>query len=512
MAETNETQVAVAQPEKKKRKMLNSFTMLFLITAIIAVLTWIIPAGQYQLDDAGNYIAGTYERVAQSPQGIWDLFMAPIRGFLGTETTPGAVEVALFIMVIGGFLGVVTETGAIDAGISAMMKNNKDNMTTLIWGLMFIFVLGGSTYGMNEETMAFYPLLIPLMVAVGMDALVAIAVILLGSGIGCLASTVNPFATVIASDMANISIADGIVIRTIMAVVLWALSAWYVSSYAKKVQEDPKNSLIYDMMPEHKERFKVKEMDTITGKQKGVLWIFGLTFLIMILSLIPWSDLFPGFTLFESIQNTFLDMPFIGNLLGQSQRGLFFGMWYLVEITMLFFMSSVIIGFFYGIDESRFVEVFLDGVKDLLSVAMICAVARGIQVVMNDGQITATVLSWGEAGLKGLNQGLFTILTYLFYIPMSFLIPSTSGLAAATMGIMAPLGDFANVGKDVVVTAYQTACGIVNIITPTSGVVMGALAIAGIELTTWWKFMKKIGIIIVVVSLVLLLASTYLGI
>lgn len=507
-----ENVATVEEPKKKQRKMLNSFTMLFLITAIIAVLTWIIPAGQYQIDEAGNYIAGTYEKVAQTPQGLWDLFMAPIRGFLGTETTPGAVEVSLFILVIGGFLGVTTETGAIDAGISAMMKHNKDNMSALIWGLMFIFVLGGSTYGMNEETMAFYPLLIPLMVAVGMDALVAIAVILVGSGVGCLASTVNPFATVIASDMANISIAEGIVIRTIMAIVLWAVSAWFVAGYANKVQEDPKNSLIYDLMDDHKERFKVKEMDEITPKQKGVLWIFGLTFLIMILALIPWSDLFENFTLFEDIQNFFLDLPFIGNLLGQSQRGLFFGMWYLVEITMLFFLSSVLIGIYYGIDESRFVDVFLAGVADLISVALICAVARGIQVVMNDGQITATVLSWGEAGLKGLNKGVFSVLTYLFYIPMSFLIPSTSGLAAATMGIMGPLGKFAEVGEHVVVTAYQTACGIVNIITPTSGVVMGALAIADIEITTWWKFMKKLGIAIVVISIVLLLVSTYTGI
>ena len=500
MAENTEA-VVTAQPEKKGFKMPTSFTILFLITVVIAILTWIIPAGAYDLDEAGNFIAGTYKTVEQTPQGIWDVFMAPIRGFLGTDTTPGAVEVALFIMVIGGFLGVVTETGAIDAGIAAAIKNNKDNMTKLIWLLMLIFGLGGSTYGMAEETVAFYPLLIPLMVGVGLDALVAVAVVLLGSGIGVLASTVNPFATAIASDMAGIKMADGILIRVIQFAILYAMGAWFVSHYAKKVKEDPKNSLIYDHMEADREKFKTKGIDQMTGKQKASLWVFGLTFLFMVISLIPWGDF--GITFFESIHKSIVEIPVIGKLIGASS--LPFGQWYLVEITMLFFLSSVIIKFIAGIPEDRYIEVFMAGVNDLLSVAIICAVARGIQVVMNDGQITATVLSWGEQALGNLNSAVFAVLTYLFYIPMSFLIPSTSGLAAATMGIMAPMGDFAGVAKDIVVTAYQSACGIVNLVTPTSGVVMGALAIAGIEITTWWKFMTKIGAAIVVVSLAILI-------
>ena len=175
-------------------------------------------------------------------------------------------------------------------------------------------------------------------------------------------------------------------------------------------------------------------------------------------------------------------------------------------------MMSVIIALYYKMNEGRFVEVFINGVTDLISVALICAVARGIQVVMNDGQITATVLHWGEMSLANLPKWAFTTLTYIFYIPMSFLIPSTSGLAAATMGIMAPLGEFANVARSIVVTAYQSASGIVNLITPTSGVVVGALAIANIEIGTGWKFMKKLIIIVFVVCLVLLLAGAYLAI
>ncbi|MGF3141332.1 YfcC family protein [Facklamia sp. P13064] len=497
----------------KKRKMLNAFTILFIITAVIAVLTWIIPSGAYEVDPEGNFIAGTYHTVERTRQGLWDLFAAPIRGFLGTETTPGAVDVSLFIMIVGGFLGVVTETGAIDAGIASTIKNNKNNVTGLIWILMGIFAIGGSTYGMAEETIAFYPLLIPLMVGIGMDALVAVAIILVGAGLGVLSSTVNPFATTIASDMAGISMADGMLLRFIFLAVTYVIGAMYVTRYAKKVLADKNNSMIADHMEADKEKWKVPDdVPKVTSKQKGVLWLFVLTFVIMILSLIPWADLNDNFTFFNTVHESLLGIPVVGDLIGQSLEGLPFGTWYLVEISVLFFLMSVIIAAYYGIKEDRFVEVFIAGVKDLMSVALIAAVARGIQVVMNDGQITATVLHWGEQGLANLPKGVFTVLTYIFYIPMSFLIPSTSGLAAATMGIMAPLAQFADVLESIVVTAFQSASGIVNLITPTSGVVMGALAIANIELTTWWKFMRNLIIIIFVVTIVLLLIGAYLGI
>lgn len=508
MSDMNTNQV---EQTPKKRKMLNAFTILFIITAVVAILTWIIPSGVYDVDADGNFIAGTYHTVEKTAQGFWDLFSAPIRGFLGTDSTPGALEVSFFILMVGGFLGVVNETGAIDAGIASLIKNNSKNVSILIWVLMFVFALGGSTYGMAEETVAFYPLLIPLMVGVGMDALVAVAVVLVGSGLGVLSSTVNPFATVIASDMAGISTADGMALRLIFFAVTYVIGAWYVSSYAKKVMEDPKrNSYIADHIESDKEKWAVEEdAPAPTGKQKGVLIIFMLTFVLMILALIPWGDLNENWTFFESLTNWVTGLPIIGALVGKSLIP--FGTWYLTEISVLFFMMSVIIALYYKMNEGRFVEVFINGVTDLISVALICAVARGIQVVMNDGQITATVLHWGEMSLANLPKWAFTTLTYIFYIPMSFLIPSTSGLAAATMGIMAPLGEFANVARSIVVTAYQCASGIVNLITPTSGVVIGALAIANIEIGTWWKFMKNLIIIVFVVCLVLLLAGAYLG-
>lgn len=494
--------------QKKKRKMPSSFTILFLITIFIAILTWVIPAGQYEIVD-GNYVPGSYHQVEQTPQGIWNVFLAPILGMLGTETTTGAIEVSMFILFIGGFLGVVNETGAIDAGISATIKKNEGNMTRLIWILMFIFALGGSTFGMAEETIPFYTLLIPLMVSVGLDSLVAVATILVGSGLGVLSSTINPFATGIASEMAGISMADGIVVRIVFFVVTYIIGATYVSRYANKVLEDKRNSYMYEQMEEQKERFTIKDqMAKLTPQRRNVLILFGLTFVIMLLSLIPWSDLNSSWTLFEDLHQWIMDIPILGSLIGQSALPL--GHWYLIEITMLFFLMSVIIAIFYGIDESRYVESFVTGAKDLFDVALIVAVARGIQVIMNDGQITATVLHWGEMALADLPKGLFIVLMYLFYIPMTFLIPSTSGLAAATMGIMGPLGDFAGVEPHLIVTAYQAASGVVNLVTPTFGVIVGALAISRIEITTWWKFMAKLVALIVGATIIILVISAYL--
>ncbi|MGE7366939.1 YfcC family protein [Desemzia incerta] len=499
-----------ASQKKKRFNMPSSYTVLFLIILVIAILTWFVPAGEYQVDEAGNILSGSYQVTEQNPQGLWDVFMAPVKGMIGTETTPGAIEVSLFIIVVGGFLGVVNRTGALDTGIAQVVKNYKGKEKLLIPILMFIFALGGTTYGMAEETMAFYPLIIPVMVAVGFDTLVAISVVLLGSGVGVLGSTVNPFATGVASQALGISPGEGILWRLIFFFSMYAIATIFVYRYAVKVQKDPSQSLVYKDYKENQKKFAVADIkEVMSTKQKVVMVLFGLAFFIMILGLVPWSTLNENWTFFETMNQWLMDLPIIGTLLGQQLVPL--GSWYFMEITMLFFLMAVIIGIYYRIPEGEIVSTFIEGARDLLGVALVVALARGIQVVMNEGMITATILHIGEQNLSNLSPVLFSILTYVFYIPMSFLIPSTSGLAAATMGIMGPLGGFADVPEHVVITAYQAASGIINLVTPTSGVVMGALAIAGIDLTTWWKFTAKLIGIIFIVSCVILGLAAVLG-
>lgn len=484
----------------KNFRMPSAFTILFLIIIAIAILTWIVPAGQYEYVDetasALEPIPGTYARAADNPQGFWEVLRAPIEGFFN------ATDIIIFILVIGGFLGLVTDTGAIDAGIGSIVKRFSGRETLMIPILMCIFAVGGTVFGMWEETIAFYVLVIPVFVAAGFDSITGFAVICLGAGIGCLGSTVNPFATGIASGFAGISIGEGIVLRLIILAACLALAIWYVMAYGKKVKQDPSKSLIYHMKEENEQHFLSQEtapMEKISGKQKVILWIFGLSFFVMVLGVIPWAEKF-GITIFEDFNNWLSNIPLLGTVLGNITP---LGEWWFEDITILFLLSAFLCEIVWRWKELQFIDLFVNGAKDLLGVALIIGVTRGIAVVMNDGGMTATVLHWGEESLKTMGSIAFADLSYLFFILLSFLVPSTSGLAALSMPIMAPIADFAGVGRDLVITAYASASGIVNLVTPTSGVLMGALAIArvsyGVYLKWIWKFLLMLFVLVLAI-------------
>ncbi|MDO4667435.1 MAG: YfcC family protein [Streptococcus sp.] len=507
----------MSEKTKKGFKMPSSYTVLFIIIAIMAVLTWVIPAGVYGSDKDGNFIPGTYKMVTQNPQGLWDVLMAPVRGMIGTQpaedsmikATDGAITVAFFILMVGGFLGVVNETKSLDTGIASIVKKFKGREKLLIWVLMPLFALGGTTYGMGEETMAFYPLIVPVMMAVGFDSLTGVAIVLLGSQIGCLASTLNPFATGVASEAVNTSVTEGILLRLIFLVVLTVLSTWFVYRYASKIQKDPTKSLVYSTREEDLKYFNVEEYSgvesNLSKKQKHVLILFALTFVIMIMSLVAWHKL--NINIFQDFTSWLQSVPFLGNFVGSSMPPI--GDWFFNEVSMLFIFMGILIGIVYGLKEDKIISSFMNGAADLLSVALIVALARGIQVIMNDGMITATILNWSKEALSGLPSQAFIILTYIFYLPMSFLIPSSSGLASATMGIMAPLGGFVGVRPSLIITAFQSASGLLNLVAPTSAIVMGALSIGRIGLGTWWKFIGKLLVVVIIVTILLLLLGTY---
>jgi uncharacterized ion transporter superfamily protein YfcC len=495
----------------KRFKMPTAYTLLFLIIVVIAGLTWVVPGGNYDMkvDKATEReipVAGTYQEVAsgdETPQGIWEILNAPINGFFDAK------DIALFVLVIGGFLGVIMKTGAIDAGITRVIRKLKGREQWLIPILMILFAIGGSTYGMAEETIAFYPILIPVLIAAGYDALTAVSIVALGAGIGCLGSTVNPFATGIASGFAGVSIGDGILLRLIILVVTLIVSIIFVMRYAKKVKADPSKSLIFELKKENEEHFLTQKSKDVkfTGRHKAVLTVFGLTFVIMILGVIPWAFKF-NITIFEDFTVALGKIPFIGKLLGGM---LPLGDWWFGELTMLFLTSSIIIAFIYRMSEKEFTSTFINGARDLLGVAIIIGISRGITVVMDGGGMTATVLHWGEGLLDNVGSVLFTNLSFLFYLPLSFLVPSTSGLATLSMPIMAPLADFAGVGRELMITAYQSASGVVNLLTPTSAVIMGALAIARIPYGTYLKHVWKLVLSLSVLIMVIMSIATMVG-
>lgn len=492
----------------KKFKMPSAFTILFIIIFLVAILTWFVPAGSYQyVDETASTlepIPGTYERIASNPQGLWEALSAPIQGFFD------AVDIILFLLVIGGYLGLVTDTGAIGAGIGAVVARFKGRETLMIPILMSIFALGGTVFGMWEETIAFYIIILPVFIAAGFDAITGFAVICLGAGIGCLGSTVNPFATGIASGFAGISIGEGIALRVIILIVGLIISIWYVMAYAKKVKDNPSKSLVFHLRKENEEHFLSQSSEAghngmeapgpMTGRQKAVLWVFGISFLVMVLGVIPWAEKF-GITIFEDLCTWLASIPFVGTLLGNLTP---LGSWWFGDITVWFLISSLVCWIIWRWEEMKFIALFLDGAKDLLGVALIIGVTRGISVIMNDGGITATLLNFGEESLQSLGEIAFADLSAVFFAALSFLVPSTSGLAALAMPIMAPIADFAGVGRDLVITAFQVGSGLVNFITPTSGVLMGALALARVPYGTYLKWVWKLIVIIAIVCFVIL--------
>jgi uncharacterized ion transporter superfamily protein YfcC len=491
-------------PQEPKRgfSLPSAYTILFALIIVVAIATWFIPAGVYDLDDEGQPIPGSYHQVEQNPQRIIiDSLLAPINGLYGIEGEDGsidvwnsgelfgAIDVALFILVIGGFLGVTMKTGAIQGGIARIVQRFKGREQWMIPILMVVFALGGTTYGMAEESLAFYILIVTVMIAAGYDALVGASLLLLGCGIGVLGSTINPFATGIASGFAGTTIDQGLIGRLIILVIGTAIGIWFVMRYAARVKADASKSLVYSMKAENEARFlaaggtSTETGAPLTGRQKVVLGLFFLAFLVMIYGVIPWEDLGIG-------------VPTLW--------------WWFPEMTASFLLFAILIGIVGRMGETSFTGTFVDGARDLLGVALIIGIARGITVVMNNGLITDTVLNAAEQAVAGIGGAAFITLMYILFLPLSFLIPSSSGLATVAMPIMAPLAGFANVPEFLVVTAYQTANGLVNLITPTSAVVMGGLAIARVGYGTWLRFVWPMLVMLGILSIVVLIGGTLL--
>jgi uncharacterized ion transporter superfamily protein YfcC len=492
------TQATVGgEPETKSRFTLPSaYTILFALIVLAAIATWAIPAGIYNVNAAGEPVPGTYHEVASKPARILvDSLTAPINGLYGIEDAKGninyynsgslfgAIDIALFIIVIGGFLGVTMKTGAIQAGIGSLVQRMQGRERWMIPVLMSVFALGGTSFGMAEESLAFYALVITVMIAAGYDALTGAAIVLLGCGIGVLGSTVNPFATGIASGIAGIPISEGIIGRLVILIVGLAIGIFFVLRYADRVKRDPSKSLVYELKAENEARFRAEteagQAATLTGTQKTVLAVFGLAFGVMVYGVVPWED---------------IGIPFPT------------WWWWFPEMTASFLLFAIIIGLIGRMGEGVLTTSFVDGARDLLGVALIIGIARGITVIMNNGQITDTILHWIEKALGDTGEVAFLIVMFLLFLPLSLVIPSTSGLATLSMPIMAPLASFIGVSTALVVTAYQGAAGVMNLVVPTSAVVMGGLAIARVPYGTYLRWVWPLlvllsGLVVIVLAI-----------
>ena len=480
----------------KQKKSLSAYSIIIILLVILALITLVLP--KLPEDIVGDMIGENISlATGVVPASVATVFMAPFNGF------KDAIDVAVFVLLLGGFLGIVTKTGALDAGIATLVRKLKGNELVLIPILMILFSIGGSTYGMAEETIAFYILICSTMVAAGFDTMVGASTILLGAGAGVLGSTINPFATGVAMDAVNVAgiqVSSGKVIM--IGVVLWItsliVSIIYIMRYAKKVKED-KGSIFLSLREQENMKETFGHVDfkntKFNSKQKLTLAVFTVTFIIMIISLIAWEEY--GITVFLGWSSYLTGVPL--------------GEWYFGELAMWFTLSGIIIAYINGFSEKETVDAFLLGCADILSVVLIIALSRGVSVLMKETFLDKYILNLASQGLQGLQAYIFAPLSYLLYMVLSFLIPSTSGLATVSLPILGPLSKNLGYSPEVMIMIFVASCGLINLITPTSGVVMGGLATAKIEYNTFFKWvLKLLGIIFVLNIIILTIAMMIL--
>ncbi len=501
-----------SNPIMKKLKFPTAQTILFAIAGMVALLTWFVPAGEYdnlsynavdhtfeRINSEGSTslpasqetleklkikiplekftsgdiykpisIPNTYKNLDSKPQGFAAFVQSPIKGIIE------AADIIFLVLIIGGLIGVMNKTGAFDAGISWLAQTLEGKEYILIILVTTLIAAGGTTFGLAEETIAFFPILIPVFLAAKYDEMVGLACIFLGSAIGTMCSTINPFSVIIASDAAGINWTTGLNGRIIMLTTCLVITILYILRYAKRVKNDPTTSLIYEeklKSPIH--HFKALDHSLkLNMRLKVIILIFSLSFMVMIV--------------------------------GVSALG-----WWFVEMTATFLVGAVLIGFVSRMKENDFVDAFSKGAGELLGVAFIIGIARGVSVLMDDGLISDTMLYYASSVTEGMNKGVFTNMMLFIYAGLSFFIPSSSGMAVLTMPIMSPLADTVNVGREVIVNCYQYGMGLFYLINPT-GLILASLAIIKVGYDKWLKFVMPLAIILIVVTMLFLTLSVYL--
>ena len=468
--------------KKKRKTMLSAFTIIILMIIGLGIISHLLPQAKFVGEEIvdGSGVVGAK---------LSEVLMSPILGF------QDAMDVCVFVMVLGAFLAVVTKTGALETGVKALIKKLKGRELLLIPILMFIFSIGGTTYGMLEETVGFYALLSATMVAAGMDTLVASATILLGAGVGVLGSTINPFAVgaAVSALPDSIKVNQGIVIA--LGVALWLVSyiiaVIFVMNYAKKVKADKGSTFL--SLQEQKAMEKrygktIIEDVKLTTKQKVTLWIFGLTFLIMIIGFIPWGEF--GITVFDNITGFLTGSPL--------------GAWWFNEASLWFLIVTILLCIINGFSEKETVETFVDGADDMVGVILVIGVARGVSVLMSSTYLDNYIIVNAAEWLRGVPAILYAPCNYLLHVVLSILVPSSSGLATLSTPIMGPLTQQLGFSVETNVMILVAANGLVNLITPTCGAIMGGLALARVDYATWFKWSIKLVLLLGLVSMTIL--------
>jgi len=502
--------VTDVEPEKKGFQFPSTMTVLVIVTFLVWLAAFIIPSGRYDRED-GVPQPGSYERI-DSPQAfnerVEDFFLAPVNGLYGLQDPEtgfvrpfgvgslfGAVGVFAFVLAIGAFMTMVLATGALDVAIGRLAFAVRSRPWLVIVAVMALFSLLGTTMGWADETLGFYALLIPLLLALGYDRMAVAGMIIASTTVGAMASTVNPFSIGVASEFADVGIGDGIGLRWIGWVVLTALTIAYVVRYAERAKADHGRSLV-GFQPEDDELVKKEESAadlTLTGRQKLVLGITAFTFALLVFSVIPWDSIFDlGVNVDPETHEPLPNDPWWN--LG----------WWFPELIALFLVASVVVGLVARFSEKEITGNIARGFGDFIGAAVAVVLARGVTVLLNNTQTIDTILSWMEDAVSGTSNVGFISLVFIINTGIAFIIPSSSGHATLAMPLLAPLGDFADVSRQLIVTAWSWGAGVARFITPTSAVVMAGLALAGVRYDKWIRFMLPLMGLLALASVVML--------
>ena len=476
---------------------LNTFAIILSIIGVVAVLTWIVPAGAYnraEVDGKEMVVAGTYHAVARAPQGVFDVLSAPIQGFSKTA------EIVVFLLVIGGVLSVIEKTGAITAGIHAasqfFKRNPKLRFLFIPLGII-LFSLCGATFGMCEEALIFIPIFIPLALSLGYDSTLGVAIPFVGAGVGFAAAFTNPFTVGIAQGIAQVPLYSGIGYRFIIWVICTLSVITWMVLYSRRVAKDPTKSLTYEFDLEKRKELKLaKEEQRITRRQKAVLIAFGLGMLWLILGVLKPQ-------VCSLFQKTFgIDLMHALNL---SADG-----WYITEIAALFLGMGFVCGFLGKMGIQKFTDSFFDGVRGMAEIALLLGFAQAIVIIANNGHILDTLLEWMSGPIKHLHPIGASWAAMMLQTVIDFFIPSGSGKAVLTMPILAPLADLIGMTRQTMVLAFQLGGSWLNIAMPTDPITIAAIGFARISIGKWIKWILPLLIVMYLLSFVFLIPPYFM--
>lgn len=466
----------------KQFKVPHVYAIIFALMVIFAVLTWIVPSGSYQRQEVNGRevtVAGTYEQSEKTyideetgdevdlRQGVFDVLQAPTRGI------QEAIEVVAFILIVGGSFQVITKTGAITSGMGRVVRRFKNKDILIIPIAMVLFALGGTSFGMAEETLPFFAIFMPIMMAMGFDSMTAFMVVFVGARTGYIASTINPFNVLIAQGILGIQGNPQLWLRMIAWVVLTAVAITWVVLHARRVKKSPESSITFEDDIAKKVEFAADEsaLDAeFTGRQKGVLAVF-----IAGMCLIIWGLVTQG--------------------------------WYMNEISAVFLAMGLLAGVIAGFSQDVIAQEFVAGIADFAFSAIVVGLARGILVIASDGMIIDTILNALATGLGGIPAVLFTTLLYAVENLLAILVPSSSGLAALTAPIFGPLTELMGLNPEAAVWALSMGSATMSLICPTSAILVAGLGVCKIKLGQWWKTVWKFFLVVSLINIVFVAIS-----